>query len=112
MDRLRHAIQRRPETTMPVHLPAPRIAVIDGLRGVAILSVICFHVALFAIAPGDSSWERWFLGFTHLGWAGVDLFFVLSGFLIGGILAKTLHRDDYYRSFYFRRTVRIFRSTI
>jgi len=93
---------------MPAHLPAQRIAVIDGLRGVAIISVLCFHISLFAIAPGDSPWERMFHGFTHLGWAGVDLFFVLSGFLITGILAKTLQREDYYRSFYFRRTVRIF----
>jgi len=61
-----------------------RISGLDGLRGVAILLVIVHHADLYAPQGAiDSAIMQVF----HYGWVGVDLFFVLSGFLITGILA-------------------------
>jgi peptidoglycan/LPS O-acetylase OafA/YrhL len=85
-----------------------RIPELDGLRGIAISLVLVFHSLTTAIA------ERWPnpLAFvkhaTQLGWTGVDLFFVLSGFLIGGILLNARASANYFQVFYFRRVCRIF----
>lgn len=71
------------------------IAALDGIRGIAILFVMLFHLSV----PGFS-----------LGWSGVPLFFVLSGFLITSILLEEKNNNlrDYLRSFYVKRTLRIF----
>jgi peptidoglycan/LPS O-acetylase OafA/YrhL len=66
---------------------------IDGLRALAILGVLFFHLDL---------------PYCSLGWAGVELFFVLSGFLITRILLTTRLRPGYFSSFYVRRSLRIF----
>ncbi|MDW7696024.1 acyltransferase (plasmid) [Flammeovirgaceae bacterium SG7u.111] len=71
------------------------IPVLDGIRGLAILLVLIFH--LFDYIP-----------ITKIGWIGVDLFFVLSGFLITGILLNTKDSPNYYQSFIIRRALRIF----
>lgn len=68
------------------HLPA-----LDGLRGAAIMMVIAEHAGVF----------------PH-GWVGVDLFFVLSGFLITGILVRAKERPHYYKNFFARRALRVF----
>lgn len=68
---------------------------LDGLRGVAILLVLFLH-------------NFDFLNYFFFGWLGVDLFFVLSGFLITEILLKTLDQPHYIRNFYMRRLLRIF----
>jgi peptidoglycan/LPS O-acetylase OafA/YrhL len=81
--------------TLPKHIHE-----LDGLRAIAVLSVMCTHTA-----------SRF--GFLHLdkvfqfGWAGVDLFFVLSGFLITGILLSSRHSSQYFQNFYARRILRI-----
>src|SRR5260370_12702556 len=62
-----------------------RVGELDGIRGLAILLVMVFHFG--SLKPGHSTWLN-HLGHEALGfgWCGVDLFFVLSGFLITGIL--------------------------
>jgi peptidoglycan/LPS O-acetylase OafA/YrhL len=85
------------------HIPAA-----DGLRGIAVLATMLFHAQYFAGVDGPAGWERAYLLVAGLGWAGVDLFFVLSGFLITGILYDSRIRPNYFRVFYLRRAVRIF----
>ena len=76
-----------------MHPPAGQIAFLDGLRSIAILLVISGHVsAKFALAHGPNFFSK--LPFVTNGWIGVDLFFVLSGFFIGGQLWKELQRTQ------------------
>jgi peptidoglycan/LPS O-acetylase OafA/YrhL len=83
------------------HIPA-----LDGVRGLAILVVMLGHFTL-AYRP-VYLWEGFLKRFLETGWVGVDLFFVLSGFLITGILLQAKGGDHYFRNFYARRTLRIF----
>jgi peptidoglycan/LPS O-acetylase OafA/YrhL len=78
-----------------------RIPELDGLRGIAILLVLMFHLTPARI-PLLAAY------FVQAGWLGVDLFFVLSGYLITGILVDSAGRSGYYRDFILRRTLRIF----
>lgn len=75
-------------TTIGRHVPA-----LDGVRGIAVIMVMAFHI--------------WRAPLTALGWSGVDLFFVLSGFLITGILWDTRELPGRGRAFYIRRALRI-----
>lgn len=75
---------------------------LDGIRAIAVLSVISFHAS--SSVPGESILAT-ALG---VGWAGVDLFFVLSGFLITGILLDTKTSPRALGNFYARRVLRIF----
>ncbi len=80
---------------------------LDGLRGIAALMVMGFH--FFQTYPFEGSGiGKWLQQFTVFGQTGVDLFFVLSGFLITRILLATRGRADYFSSFYLRRSLRIF----
>jgi peptidoglycan/LPS O-acetylase OafA/YrhL len=84
-----------------------RIPELDGLRGLAILLVvICHHIASAEHAP-LGFWPHRILSALTIGWSGVDLFFVLSGFLIGGILLDARNCPHYFRPFYMRRVFRI-----
>jgi peptidoglycan/LPS O-acetylase OafA/YrhL len=87
-------MQASPQPTLPAirnrHIPA-----LDGLRGMAILLVILWHYASFTQS---------FLP----GWAGVDLFFVLSGYLITERLMVSQEKGNYFSRFYRNRALRIF----
>lgn len=92
-------IARQPDLSK--HLP-----VLDGVRGLAILMVLLFHFVGNA-HPTDPI-ERVIVRVTNYGSYGVELFFVLSGFLITGILYDSAHKQHYFRNFYIRRVLRIF----
>ncbi|HTS46487.1 MAG TPA: acyltransferase [Bryobacteraceae bacterium] len=90
----------------PTGSSGSRISELDGIRGLAILLVLLYHYVNVAI-PEHSLWYYALLP-SRLGWSGVDLFFVLSGFLIGGILIDHRGSDRYFSVFYIRRVHRIF----
>ncbi len=88
----------------PLTNPFPgKIPALDGVRGIAILVVMLNHFVLSAFIPDTPFWKL-----VNSGWLGVDLFFVLSGFLITGILLDTKHRERYWATFFSRRALRIF----
>jgi peptidoglycan/LPS O-acetylase OafA/YrhL len=102
-----------PEIASPRHpvgqpsLPATRIRELDGLRGIAILTVLTYHDVWLTMTIPESAVARFVVRLGLMGWAGVDLFFVLSGFLIGGIVLSSRHSPRYYQTFYARRACRI-----
>ena len=90
-----------------------RIPELDGLRGTAILLVVVMHYFYFYPAQNHHPHgllPRLYVMFERciaIGWSGVDLFFVLSGFLIGGILLDAKSSTSYFKVFYLRRFFRI-----
>jgi peptidoglycan/LPS O-acetylase OafA/YrhL len=81
------------------------IPALDGLRGIAIILVMLHHFTSYRPTSGIDALIGDVLVFS---WVGVDLFFVLSGFLITGILLDTRDSGRYFSSFYARRILRIF----
>jgi peptidoglycan/LPS O-acetylase OafA/YrhL len=101
--------------TSTPHRPIPdwsvRIPALDGLRGIAILLVLLRH-AIFGVTSVQgiethSRFANFVIACGQLSWSGVDLFFVLSGFLIGGILLDARSSPRYFQTFYIRRAYRI-----
>jgi peptidoglycan/LPS O-acetylase OafA/YrhL len=80
---------------------------LDVLRGLAILAVLFYHGLYWSNATSSNHLATLFIKATVVGWLGVNLFFVLSGFLITGILIDTKGRPSFYRKFYLRRALRI-----
>ena len=79
---------------------------LDGLRGLAVLMVVLAHATLFGAER--TKLDSLLQALPSLGWSGVDLFFVLSGFLITRILLATRDSSSYYGTFWARRALRIF----
>ena len=83
-----------------------RIKELDGIRGIAMLLVLTYHY-FYNGAVLDSSLAKQLLKPLSIGWSGVDLFFVLSGFLIVGILLDVKGSKNFFSTFYIRRALRI-----
>jgi peptidoglycan/LPS O-acetylase OafA/YrhL len=79
---------------------------LDGVRGLAALLVVYAHLFLMWI-PAGSGAAFWLRSVSGLAWTGVYLFFVLSGFLIGGVLLQQREAPNYFSVFYTRRALRI-----
>lgn len=92
----------------PINLKG-RIPELDGLRGVAIALVLVYHyfAGLARVSAPEGSLLAYASVPPRLAWSGVDLFFVLSGFLIGGILLDVRESPRYFKTFYARRFYRI-----
>jgi peptidoglycan/LPS O-acetylase OafA/YrhL len=93
----------------PLRIRTERVRELDGIRGLAIALVLVWHYVhaqLQQVEPGTPlAFFKQAVSFT---WSGVDLFFVLSGFLIAGILLDHREAENYFRVFYIRRVCRIF----
>jgi len=86
----------------------PKMPELDSVRGVAILTVLFYHgFATRQNIEAFSGFPKFFIRFVSPGWAGVNLFFALSGFLITGILLDSRHCQQFYYRFYQRRALRI-----
>ena len=88
---------------MPIPRPSwlPQyIPELQGLRGLAVLAVVLYHCH-------PRLQGTWLYNASLWGWAGVNLFFVLSGFLITSILLEARDKPHYFRNFYARRALRI-----
>ena len=91
-----------------MHSPTERVPELDGVRGLAIVLVLVWHYFVSALRVAPATPLAYIQKAMWLSWSGVDLFFVLSGFLIGGILMDNRNAQNYFSVFYVRRTCRIF----
>jgi peptidoglycan/LPS O-acetylase OafA/YrhL len=87
---------------------ADRVPELDGMRGLAIMMVLVYHIIRLNPVEFRHPIFGIILRIADMGWAGVDVFFVLSGFLITSILLRTKKQEGYFKKFYARRILRIF----
>lgn len=87
---------------------ADRVPELDGVRGLAIIFVLVFHIFTDYPKHFDIPVYSIIARVANMGWSGVDIFFVLSGFLITSILLRTKNDPGYFKKFYGRRILRIF----
>jgi len=85
-----------------------RVDELDGIRGIAILLVFAFHAFKRADYFTTNPILHFITKLTSVGWMGVDIFFVLSGFLITSILLQTKGEKGFFKNFYARRILRVF----
>src|SRR5450631_2462129 len=101
----------RPMESLPAKpdpLIRPVMSELDSVRGIAIIGELLLHGFYWQYSGFHfSGLPRLFLLATAPGWLGVNLFFVLSGFLITGILLDSKEKPQYFRRFYTRRALRI-----
>lgn len=84
-----------------------RVAELDGLRGMAILAAVLYHYANNLIDADASRFNLAIKSITHYFYTSIDMFFILSGFLLGGILLKNKQSNSFFKTFYMRRIYRI-----
>jgi peptidoglycan/LPS O-acetylase OafA/YrhL len=107
LQNIKNSLLENTEPTIRSYMPE-----LDFIRGIAILMIILYHGFYWIVVNYGKLSEFHDIGkliilSTKGGWLGVHLFFVLSGFLITGILLESKKRPDYYKRFYFRRALRI-----
>lgn len=84
-----------------------RVDELDGLRGMAILAAVLYHYANNLIDADASKFNLVLKSITHFFYTSIDMFFILSGFLLGGILLKNKQSNNFFKTFYMRRIFRI-----
>ena len=93
-------------STAPLRFP--NVPALDGVRGLAAVAVVVHHCLGAGGAPSHiRSWFDATQTASSFGYLGVDLFFVLSGYLITSLLLLARRRPSYYRNFYWKRAFRI-----
>lgn len=84
-----------------------RIPELDGVRGIAILLVLVWHYFSTQVVSEPGTLVSTLIGLARISWSGVDLFFVLSGFLIASVLLDNAGKPNVFRAIYIRRACRI-----
>ena len=95
-----------PTLSNTIWKPSSHISSLDGVRGLAILSVTFYRFGNESINDGTTT--GLIAKIIEAGESGVDLFFVLSGFLITGVLLDARVRSHFFFQFFLRRSLRIF----